>query len=303
MKKDIRDIFDCYTDEAVNIGSVTSLSPDKITELTKNRIKEEDNNMIKPKKRMCVPLLAAAIIVSLSFSAFAALHFLSPAEIAKEFENDTLAEIFSAEDTRFDCQAQTSGDYTFELLGIASGKGLSKFTDAQEDNSYIVGAIRRTDGKALADYPGVMITPLISGYKPHQVNAFTLGGGRSEFISDDDMTDYFIFECDNVEVFADHTIYMAVYEILPDCGFSPSPDILDMSDDGSIKFSDSFKGAHALFEIPIDKSKANPEAAKRLLEEEPYTVSSDNDDGDAQSDLSGTIIQSEDCAEIVIDNK
>lgn len=264
MKRDIKDIFDSLTDTSTYLKPYSEISPDRIIELTKNKIKE-DTEML-PGKKFHITLIAAAVIFALSCTAFAAYRFLTPYEVATEFKNHKLAEALENMEERFNLEPQVSGDYVFEILGIASGKGLSQLTDVDEDKSYVVGMVKRTDGGKRAISGGVMLTPLISGYEPWNVNAFTLGGGRSEFISEDDLVDYFIFECDNIEVFADHTIYMAIYEMSDEFSMAPDNKIFTYNQDGTISFNEGFTKAHALFEIPIDKSKANPEAAKRLMQ-------------------------------------
>lgn len=265
MKRDIRDIFDSLTDTSVEINEVCNVSPDRIIEMTKKKI-EEDTEML-PKKKFHISMLAAAVITALSCTAFATYQFLAPNEIAERFEDHKLADALENMEERFDLEPQTSGEYTFEILGIASGKGLSRFTEAEKDKSYVVGMVTKTDGSRLGeDFPGVMLTPLVSGYLPWEVNAFTLDGGRSEFISDDEMADYFIFECNNIEPFADKTIYMAMYEISDEFGMAPNNGIFTVNPDGSIRFNDGFTKAHALFEIPIDKSKADPKAIDELLD-------------------------------------
>jgi hypothetical protein len=267
MKINLQDMLDNFRDEEIQLSSYTAASPDRVSELTKRKI-EEDNMNMKHKKIISIPLVAAIVAVIVSATAFASYHLLSPKEIASRFDEKKLSEVFSDGDTRFNFEPQTSGDYTFHLFGIASGKGLSCYTEnADEDKSYVVGAVSRADGKPLSEYPGVMITPLVSGYKPWEVNAFTIGGGRSEFIDDDEYTDYFIFECSNLEIFADHTVYMAMYEMGEGLPMAPGTENFIINDDGSISFNPSYTAAHAMFVLPLDASKADPAAVQKLLEE------------------------------------
>lgn len=269
MKKDIRDMFDNFSDEEVNITAENLVSPERVLELTMKKIKE-DNNMNKTTKNrlISIPLIAAAVTAVISATAFAAHKFLTPTEIATHIEDYKLADVLSSQNSDFYIEPQISGDYTIQLLGIVSGNDLSLFAEdfgADKKRSYIVGSLSRTDGKPLgSDFKGVMMTPLISGYKPWQVNIFTLGGGKSEFIDDEDMVDYFIYECDNLEYFADHTIYIAFYdaELL-----APGSETFTMDADGSIRFNENYTGIKALFTLPMDKSKADPEKAKALLDE------------------------------------
>ncbi len=265
MKKNMNDIFDNYLDETVEIKTDISISADRVLELTKQKITEEQNmstNPTKTKRKWSVSLVAAAMIAAISLTAFATYYFLTPKDIATHFERYELAEVFSKNDTTFDIPAQTSGDYTIELLGMTSGKNLDKVAEADVDKelTYIVGAISKTDGTAMTDYSDIMITPLIEGYKPWQINIFTLGsGGKQAFIYEG--VEYFLVECSSVEIFADKQVYIAAYE-----GIAPSSEMFAIADDGTISFTESYTGVKALFEVPLDKSKANPDAVKALLE-------------------------------------
>ena len=258
MKIDIRDMFDDFHDETVDIKTSNTISSDKILELTFKKI-QEDNMNIKKKRVISIPIIAAAVAIMLSATAFAAYQLLSPKEIASHVQDYKLAEAFTREDTKFDFAPQISGDYTLQLLGILSGTKLSDFTEVNEDKSYIVGAISRSDGTPLTDYPSIMVTPLFSGYKPWQVNVFTIGGGRQSFIYDG--VNYFILECTNIEIFADHTIYIAMYE-----GMAPGAEEFTVNDDGSIRFNEDYQGVKAMFILPVDPSKADPAAVKALLD-------------------------------------
>lgn len=207
-------------------------------------------------------LLAAAIVLLIGTSVYAAYRLLSPREIAMQAGYENLASVFEKDGCKFDLPPQQSGDYTIRILGITSGKNLTRFVDVDKERSFIVGAISRTDGGKLADYTGIQMSPLISGYEPWSVNIFTLNGGKSEFISDDDMADYFVYECDTLEIFADRTVYISFYE-----GIAPSKEIFKYNADGTIDFNESYTGVKALFEIPLDKSKANPEKAAEIAEQ------------------------------------
>ncbi len=265
MKKNIRDIFDSYRDETVDIMTNTTVSADRIVELTKSKIKEDNTMIEKPKRKWSVGFIAAALIAVLSCTAFAAYYFLSPKDVAERLSRYELAECFTKDGVTFDLPAQTSGDYRIELLGMTSGKNLDEVADTDTDKTYIVGAVTRTDGEAITEYTDLMISPLVAGYAPWQVNIFTIGsGGKSYFL--DEGVEYFLIECDNISIFADRTVYIAVYE-----GMAPDRETFAINEDGSISFNEGYTGVRALFEAPLDKSKADPEAVKALLKECGFT--------------------------------
>lgn len=260
MKRSMKELLDSFYDDTIELTPTVPISSETVIERTKQKIEEDKMNAAKHKKKLGTIFLAAALIAALSVSVFAAHHLLSAREVARRADDLQLAEYFSAQDIKFDFQPQTSGDYTFWLLGIAAGENLSRFAQVDQEKSYIVGAIARTDKVALTEPPDIMVTPLVSGYEPRKVNAFTLGGGRQDFLYEG--VDYFIFECDNLEVFADHTVYIAAYE-----GLAPGADLFAMEADGAIRFQEDYQGVRALFTVPLDKAKADPAAAEKLLEE------------------------------------
>ena len=225
------------------------------------------------RKIFSIPILAFSIIMMVSVSVFAAYKFLTPKDVANLFNDSKLSQNFT-KDYTLSIKEQTSGKYTAKILGIVSGKKLSSYTNANEDKSYIVGAIAKKDGTKIKDYiDNIMLTPLIEGYKPWEVNIFTLNGSSSKFIEDG--IQYFIYECDNLELFANNKIYIALYE-----GISPNKSIFTYQKDGSISFNKDYKGFKALFNIPLDKSKADPKKAKQLLKNNKLSSDTNEDNID-----------------------
>jgi hypothetical protein len=222
---------------------------------------QKENRYMNKQKVLKTSMIAAAMIVILSISAFAIWKLLLPKEVAQQAGNTALAEAFASKDAINIGESVQTGDYTITLGGIVSGKGLTDYcSDVQEDTSYIVASVAYTDGRKIAEAgeTGILFTPLVSGYKPWQVNAWTLNGGNSSFIYEG--VNYFIFECSNIEIFADHTVYLAAYE-----GNAPDSGTFIMSANGEISFAEGFSAPHALFTLPLDSSKANPDAVNKLL--------------------------------------
>lgn len=218
--------------------------------------------MKKPVRSFVVAAVAAALVLC---TAVAGMRLLLPREVAQVTGNELLAAAFDAPDALKINESQRCGDYVVDLLGVTSGTALSDFAAEDEIDmarSYVVAAVQRADGEALeqAGETGLRFSPLISGYEPHRVNAWTLYGGQQSFIRDG--VEYFIFECSTLEMFADHTVYFAAYE-----GFVPGSDIFTMAEDGTISFAEGYEGAQALFTLPLDSSKADSAAVAELLQE------------------------------------
>lgn len=230
----------------------------------------EKEQIIMPMNRVKkTALLIAAAVALLAVSVSAAVVWLTPAQVAAELNDPLLAEAFQSEDAVILNETQTAGDYTVTLLGMVSGKNISQWcADAEVRRTYAVVSVARTDGTPLTeDNYGIYatspdgdftITPLVSGYDPRAVNVFTLGSGCSSFLQDGRA--YYVLDTRNLEIFADHTVYLALYE-----GFAaPSYERFSAAEDGSISMRDDVVGC--LFTLPLDESRADPEAAQAFVE-------------------------------------
>lgn len=216
----------------------------------------------KPMKKMNLKavLLAAAVVAAMSVTAYAAIT-LAPRDVAQRAGNEALAAAFEGEDAITVNETKTVGDYNVTLMGLVSGTGLSRVESlpdsVDQDKTYAVLAYARTDGANITeDVPDLTVSPLVEGYAPWRLNAWTLGGGVSSFAQEGVL--YYLFECDNVEPFADHTVYLAVY---PGTHTPPSAELFGFEDATGVITS---KGEAALFSLPLDESKANAQKAEEL---------------------------------------
>lgn len=216
----------------------------------------------KPMKKMNLKavLLAAAVVAAMSVTAYAAIT-LAPRDVAQRAGNEALAAAFEGEDAITVNETKTVGDYNVTLMGLVSGTGLSRVESlpdsVDQDKTYAVLAYARTDGADITEgAPDLTVSPLVEGYAPWRLNAWTLGGGVSSFAQEGVL--YYLFECDNVEPFADHTVYLAVY---PGTHTPPSAELFGFEDATGVITS---KGEAALFSLPLDESKANAQKAEEL---------------------------------------
>ena len=216
----------------------------------------------KPMKKMNLKavLLAAAVVAAMSVTAYAAIT-LAPRDVAQRAGNEALAAAFEGEDAITVNETKTVGDYNVTLMGLVSGTGLSRVESlpdsVDQDKTYAVLAYARTDGADITeDAPDLTVSPLVEGYAPWRLNAWTLGGGVSSFAQEGVL--YYLFECDKVEPFADHTVYLAVY---PGTHTPPSAELFGFEDATGVITS---KGEAALFSLPLDESKANAQKAEEL---------------------------------------
>lgn len=249
----------------------SSVEPSEtLNQKIKDRIKE-DVTMKTVHKKMVVAFIAAVIIV-MSGSVFAAWQLLSPKQVAEELGDKTLAEAFSGENAVNINESVASGDYIFTLLGITSGKNLSDFGDPEQniqpDRTYAVVSIARKDGTPIPELndesynePPFIVSPLIKGQKPWQVNIATMNGGYIERVVNGVI--YRIIECDSIEMFADRGVYLYV-----GIGtFINNQTVSYNEDTGEITLNENNKEAGALFDLPLDVKKADHEKAEEYLQQ------------------------------------
>lgn len=212
-------------------------------------------------KKTRFALAAAALSAIMVVSAAAAVMLLSPKDVAQQAGNEALAAAFESGEAATVNETKAVGDYQVTLMGLVSGEGLSRVESlpngVSRDKTYAVLAYARTDGTPIEeDTPDLTVSPLVEGYAPWRLNAWTLGGGTYTFAQDGTL--YYLFECDNVEPFADKTVYLAVY---PGTHIPPSAELFDYNDaTGSI----AAKGDAAMFSLPLDPGKADAQRAREL---------------------------------------
>ena len=256
-RNDYRKAFDELSFSADFEARTADLLRQRARELEKERY----NMTIGKTKKMAV--LIAACVALLAVSVSAAMLWLSPAQVAEEYDQPLLAEAFKGPDAISINETVESGDFSITLLGLVSGKNLDVLNQHLEmDRTYSVLALRRLDGEPLTEQNHSLtqytMTPLVAGCSPAAVNNFTLNAGASGMAKDG--VYYYLMDTDSIEMFADHTVYMAFYE-----GFAPDNTTFTVAEDGTIAFCDDYTGVHALFTLPLDPAKADPAAVEAFL--------------------------------------
>lgn len=228
-------------------------------------LEKEKPTMHFQKTRKLAALTAAAVAL-LAVSVSAAVLGLSPAQVAEEMNNPLLAQAFAGEDALLLDESVHSGEYTITLEGLVSGAGISHWgVNADGSRTYAVVAVARTDGTMLSEENYEIlggsgcfsISPLVAGYSPMAVNSWTLGGGCGSFFENG--VAYYVLDTQDIQMFADHTVYLAVYQ-----GLAPSYDVFSVAEDGAYSLREGVVGA--LFTLPLDESLADPAAAQAFVE-------------------------------------
>lgn len=256
-----------------------ALSPDEdmneyLNQRILSKIRENEDMNRKPRRIPAAVMVAALTLFIGSATAVAAWQYLTPDKVAEVMEDEGLKKAFQSKDAIAINESQTCGDYKITLLGMVSGKDLSSYvvnaegegnTEIKEDKTYIVTAIEKVNNTAETvvqeeSYMNLTASPLVKGFKPWQFNIYTMGGG-STAISENGI-EYRITESDNIEIFADRGLYLAVTDGVP------SVEAYQYDENtGEIARNESYQGVNALFHLPIDESKADREAADKYLKE------------------------------------
>lgn len=245
------------------------------------RVKETDRMKKKNYKNIPAVLTAVLLLGLGSMTALAAWKYLMPAQVAEEIQDNKLADAFTGEDAVFVNETQSYGGYKVTFLGIVSGQQLSEGLRMQNgeihaDRSHIVVAIENGDGTPMPDTSDAayaelafFVSPFIKGYNPVDYNAYTLAGNYTDIVEDGVL--YRLLECDNVEMFADCGLYLGVQDSI---FYNVQGYHFDEAT-GEISRNEAYDGLNALFNLPIDVSKANPKAAAAYVEglsaDEEYT--------------------------------
>ena len=129
------------------------------------RAKENEAMERKQRRKIPAAVMVAALTLTLgSATAFAAWNYLSPDEVAKELEDEGLRKAFQSKDAIIINQSQTCKDVRITLLGMVSGKNLSRYVPEEskdlatgepvsfeDDKTYIVTAIEKVKGEESGD--------------------------------------------------------------------------------------------------------------------------------------------------------
>ena len=252
-----------------NALTPTDMPHEKLNNQVLWKVKERDS--MSSRKRIPAAIIATGVVLLSSVTAMAAYHYLSPAQVAEELDDNALNKAFLGDEAVLVNETQEIGDYRVTLLGSAAGKNISDYLFIENgmpkgDRIYTVVAIEHTDGTPMPDTSSeeygnesFYVSHYIHGLDPKQYSLMTMGGGYSEVVRDG--IQYRILEMDNIEMFADRGIYVGVTTGV----FYDSDAYIYDETSGDISRNPDYTGLNALFELPIDKSKADPEAAERYL--------------------------------------
>lgn len=250
-----------YTRQMNNISFCADFEAETV-QLLREAAQRKESLSMKNKKTFKILIAAAVFALLMTTTAFAVSALLSPKDVAQQLGYDDVSKAFESGDAVLIDESVTLGDYNVTLLGITSGEQLEFIDDApvEAQRSYVVVSIERCDGTPMDPLDGSPFTfsPFIQGQLPWMVNAWSLECAANGLFVDGKA--YYLFNYSTLEIFADRTVYLAAYE-----GFSPGSEDFMMAEDGSIHFTDALEGEKHMFTLPLDPSRANPEAVEQFL--------------------------------------
>ncbi len=245
-----------------------ALSPTKnpSDELNIKFLMKESGNMKMNSKKWAMAAAIILCILVIPATAYAAYQYLSPGKTAEQLDDKKLSNAFDKDGKEAE-KTVTDGLYKVTYLGHVTGKSISERTgsawELHPDRIYIAVAIDKANGDKMMDGDSLdlFISPLISGLEPWTYNIVSMNGSYTEKVINGTL--YRIIECDNIEVFANKAIYLAVSD-------SPFYNVNAFKYDkktGLISVNKNYKGTNVLFDLVLDSSKADPKKAADYLKQ------------------------------------
>lgn len=260
--------------------------------------REVERSMNYSKKTFTSCAVIVATICLFATSAFATYRYLTASEIAKNMGDNKLATLFV--DGQKVSNTRVDGDYKATILGVATGEKLHEAEkldwELSPEKTYVAVAVEKTDGTDMTYDDEILVTPLVQGLTPWKYNIFTFNGGMQAKIIDGIL--YRIVEVDSIECFADRNIYMAVL----DGNYEKEAFNYDEKT-GLITEKDDYNGTNMLFEIELDKTKANAAQAEKYLNDIEKNLNRNEEESDIDlSDMDDNFIGEEKTYEITEDD-
>lgn len=217
----------------------------------------KDKPMFKTKY---VKIILAAVIgiFLLSGTVFAIAHYFTASDVAKINGAGKLAGAFESDDAITINKTVEVGEYRITLLGIISGKELTYWSDIDEARSYIAVTASYLDGRkiesAVEDVPHFTIAfdGVAPWMYPSEDYCATADG---EYL-------YCLIDAVNLEPFADRNVKLFAFDKYT----FPTGEVFSFNQEtGKLSYNEKYDGIRAVFDLPLDESKADAEEASRIL--------------------------------------
>lgn len=226
------------------------------------------------KKSRVTGFAAVLAAVCLGAGVCAAGYYLTAGQAAREMGESAVAQLLESPDAVTVNETQTDAGYDVTLLGMVTGEHL---TDAwsgywngdapQNGTTYAVLSVSRSDGQPMPARDEDETFGLMNSFAQARLARPELS--PAEYWLDPERQDvvvdgvrYLLVACDNVEIFADQSVVLCVSTGSPfysNEAFSYDPAT------GAITANEEYEGVNLVFTLPLDASKADPEAAQEFL--------------------------------------
>ena len=249
---------DKYKEELHNLSFAENFEENTV-ELLK-AAQRKDGLMSHNKRPLKVAALVIIAMLVLSLGAYAVISPLTAPQVAEEVGEKELAVLFEENGSE---PITVKGEiYSLTFMGTAQGSDF--YYDEEnahrviDSSTYVVWAIYRNDGEPLDQMMGspTQVIPVIDGYRPDIL--FSAGMSASGYSKDGVL--YYLFKYTDVEIFAHENVKLMAFE-----GMFPTNNIITANDKGEIVYAEGYNGFKAVFELDLDESKADPEAAAEFL--------------------------------------
>lgn len=212
-------------------------------------------------KKAMIAAVIAVCVLAVSGSAYAAYSWLNAKEAVSEIGDEKLSKYFDIDKDVI--QVEENDTYRAAFLGIVSGKNISDYVtegiELDKKMSYVVTAVERKDGKDI-EYGDIVVSPFVQGVRPMDINIYAMEQGGAAMKNKDGIL-YTLTECSDLEVFADRGVYLAVMD-----GANMGEGYNYDEKTGRIERNKDFDGLNLLFELDLDKSKADPKQARKYID-------------------------------------
>jgi hypothetical protein len=262
----------------------TAQYTNKNAESIKNKFMQKTTKRRVPTNRVLLAAAIAAVLITMSGIAVAAFHFLTPGEVMDNLGVSVLGATFNGDNALNVNSTQSDGDFIITLMSVTLGNDIPDEQlnavggGVSGDSVYALFAIRRADGSPMMSWesfdpsenmedPDTLISsldlfyvsPFIGGFQPNLVNSQVLSRFGAVMVIDG--IKYILIECGDLSVFADLGVYIGVIS-----GDIPNYEAFILNEEtGEILPNPEFEGINVIFELPFDKSLADPEKAQALL--------------------------------------
>lgn len=221
-------------------------------------------------KKTVIAAVMLVCILAVSGGVYAGYKWLNAKQTVSEMGYEKLSKYFDI--NKDDLQVEENNKYRVVFLGMISGGNINDQIldeDIDKKRTYIVTAVECKDGTDMTYDNDIVVSPFISGVRPMDFSIYSIHGGAKKMLKNGTL--YTLTECDDLEIFADRNVYLAVMD-----GVNIGEGYNYDEKSGAITRNKKAEKLNLLFQVYFDKSKANPKEAQKYLDKILGETSTDN---------------------------